>query len=205
MQTVAPQGVVTGEEAAQTEASSNPLSEKPMWVFVTGDSTADEMRKLEDVVFKNEKVGVGAKFFRCVKVSEVDASEDRILKAAGRGTPRMVFLRRDYTVHSVLDASKMSAGNLLKVMKALSTQTYENDFDTMLKEYAKLLNELDRLDSVRKNVEAAKERLVGKTDPAKVKKLDRDQKEYDDAMNAWTENEKKLLTFTNKGEKSPQA
>jgi hypothetical protein len=176
-----------------------------MWVFVAGSPTSEEMRKLEDVVFKNEKIGIGAKFFRCVKVDEIDAAADRILKAAGRGTPRMVFLRRDYTVHSVLGADKLSAGNLLKTMKSIVGETYNENLDDVLKEYAKLLNELDRLDSVRKNLETAKARLQGKSDPARAKKYEKDQKEYDDAVNAWNENEKKLLAFTFKGAKSPEA
>ena len=204
-QEIAPKGVVTGEAAEATEAAAKSVAERPMWIFVTGDASDDTMRKLEDVVFKNEKVGIAAKLFRCVKMAEVDAAADRVVKSAGRGTPRMVFLRRDYTVHTVLDAGKMSASSILKAMKALSAQTYENNFDTLLKEYAGLLNELDRLDSVRKKLETDKARLEGDKNPAKLKKYERDLKEFEDQSNAWNASEQKLLAFRAKGEKSPEA
>ena len=40
-------------------------------------------------------------------------------------------------------------------MQSLVSATYENNFDKTIHEYSKLLNELDRLDSVRKRLDGA--------------------------------------------------
>jgi hypothetical protein len=201
--TVAVQAAETGDEseaAAPAKPTAALFAERPMWVFVMADdATNATMRKLEDVVFKNEDVGVGSKFLACIKVSEADASRDRILKEAGRGTPRMILLRRDYSVHSVLNSDQMSAGKLLKVMKSLVGENYKSSFDGVVSEYKKLLNELDRLDSVRTNLETKRQKADG---PADLKKIERDQQEYEKDMAAWTEKEQKLLQFQKKGEKS---
>jgi len=205
MQEVAPKAVVTGEEADETAKTDAALvADKPLWIFVTdSDATSDGMRKLEEIVFKNEDVGVGAKFFKCVRVTEADAARDRILKDAGRGTPRMIFLRRDYTIHSVVDNLKASA--VLKAMKSLVAFTYESNFDRMTRDYKKLLNELDRLDSVRQRLDDLKLRVDQKGDASSRKKLESEQKEYDAEVTAWNAAESKLLALRRKGDKDNPA
>ncbi|MHC4817025.1 MAG: hypothetical protein ACYTF8_03040, partial [Planctomycetota bacterium] len=115
---------------------------RPMIVYVPSDDPTDKTtRKLEQVVFKNEKLGVGAKFFDTIKVSAGDALQDRILMTKTR-VPRMVFLKRDYSVHAVLQQRQLSPGKIIKAMKSLVKKEYENSFDQMVKDYIKLLNEL---------------------------------------------------------------
>jgi ABC-type phosphate transport system auxiliary subunit len=175
-------------------------------VFIpAADPSNDEMRKLEDVVFKNEDVGVGAKFFECIRVNEQDAGRDRVLANAGRSTPRMVFLRPDYTVHSVIEGKELSASKILKAMKPLVGEAYVNNFDKVTKEYKKLLNELDRLEGVKQRIEDSRLRLQGKSDPSAQRKLDAEVKEYEAEMAAWTAKEQKLLDLRKKGEKTPDA
>lgn len=191
-----------GDSAAAqpVKGGSALVAERPMWVFVTADDpTNEKMRKLEDNIFKNEDVGVGSKFFHCIKISEADAARDRILKEAGRGTPRLLFLRRDYTVASVLNADQLTAGKVLKGMKSLVAENYKNSFDSVVSEYKKMLNELDRLDSVRTNLEAKRQKA---DNASEQKKLERDQAEYEKDMAAWNEKEQKLLQLQKKGEKA---
>ncbi len=207
MSEVAPKALVTGESAEATEqVEANQVSDKPLFVFITdSDATSDLMRKLEDIAFKNEDVGVGSKFFRCVRMTEADAARDRILKDAGRGTPRLVFMRRDYTVHTVIDGRDLKASAILKGMKALVSLTYENNFDRMTRDYKKLLNELDRLDSVRQRLDDLKIRVQEKGDASSQKKLESEQKEYDSEVADWNAREGKLLLLRRKGEKDPEA
>jgi hypothetical protein len=172
-----------------------------MMVYITdSDPTGKKTRKLEDVVFANEGLGIGCKFFDTIKMSPEKADKDRILKNAGRHTPRIVFLKRDYKVHSVMQNRQLTAGKLLKSMKLLAKQEYLNSFDKMVRGYGKLLNERDRLESKKTQLSDARARLQNKPNASKARKLARDEAEWQTKMDAWIQKEKELLTFRNKGE-----
>lgn len=171
-----------------------------MIVYVPSDDPTDKTtRKLEQVVFKNEKLGVGAKFFDTIKVSAGDAAQDRILKTKTR-VPRMVFLARDYSVHAVLQQRQLTPGKVLKAMKSLVKKEYVNNFDKMVKDYIKLLNELDRLEGRKTQLTDTRARLAGKPNASKAKKLARLEAEYKADREAWVEKEKQILALKTKGD-----
>ncbi|MHC4135879.1 MAG: hypothetical protein ACYTDU_01230 [Planctomycetota bacterium] len=173
---------------------------RPIIVYVPSDDPTDKTtRKLEQVVFKNEKLGVGAKFFDTIKVSAGDALLDRILKTKTR-VPRMVFLKRDYSVHAVLQQRQLTAGKVIKAMKSLVRKEYVNSFDKMVKDYIKLLNELDRLEGRKTQLTDTRARLAGKRNPAKARKLARMEAEYKAERDAWVEKEKQVLALQTKDE-----
>ncbi|MHC4550201.1 MAG: hypothetical protein ACYTEZ_15635 [Planctomycetota bacterium] len=179
---------------------------KPMMVYVTSDDPTDKVtRKLEQIVFKNEKLGVGAKFFDTIKVSAGDALQDRILKEHGRFTPRLLFLGRDYTVHAVLRKSQLTPGRILRAMKSVVRKEYVNSFDQMVKGYIKLLNELDRLEGRKTQLADMRARLQGKPNRAKAKKLERKEQEYLEDRDAWTAKEREILAFRTKDEAEAEA
>jgi hypothetical protein len=168
-------------------------AERPMIVYVPSDDPTDKTtRKLEQVVFKNEKLAVGSKFFDTIKISAGDALQDRILKEKTR-VPRMVFLRRDYSVHAVLQQRQLSPSRILRAMKSLVKKEYVNNFDKMVKDYIKLLNELDRLEGRRTLLADTRNRLAGKPNAAKARKLARMEAEYKADREAWVEKEKQIL------------
>jgi hypothetical protein len=195
--TIAPKAAATGDAEAKQGAGAL-VADRPMLVYVTNDDITDnDVRKLEDVCFKDERVGIGAKFFRCVKVSAADAAEDRLLKEHGKDAPRLLFIKRDYEVVSVLDGKSLSASKINKSMEKLCRAEYKNSFGSMQSKYAKLLNELDRMDDVRAKLAADEERYAG--DPAKyrskLKKLEKNKEEYAREMEAWKKAEAELLEF----------
>jgi len=170
-----------------------------MMVFVTSDDpTAKEMRKLEDVVFANEQVGLGSKFFDCVKMSAGDALQDRIIAEAGKFTPRLVFIQRDYTVASVLQRTGISGGKVLKAMKLTARAEYKTNFDSMVKTYRKMLDELDRFDSKRAYIADQKKRLAAKPNASKAKKLEREERELEEGMAEWKKREDALKELKTK-------
>lgn len=176
-----------------------------MMVYVPSDDPTDKTtNKLEQVVFKNEKLGVGAKFFDTIKVSAGDALQDRILKTKTR-VPRMVFLRRDYSVHAVLQQRQLTAGKIIRVMKSLVRKEYVNSFDRMVKDYIKLLNELDRLEGRKTQLADTRARLAGKPNRSKAKKLARQEAEYKAERDAWIEKEKKVLELKIKDQEPSKA
>ncbi|MHC5044245.1 MAG: hypothetical protein ACYTGI_17940 [Planctomycetota bacterium] len=174
-------------------------------VYIPSDDPTDKTtNRLEQVVFKNEKLGVGAKFFDTIKVSAGDALQDRILKTKTR-VPRMVFLRRDYSVHAVLQQRQLTPGKIIKVMKSLVKKEYVNSFDKMVKDYIKLLNELDRLEGRKTQLADTRARLAGKPNKSKAKKLARQEAEYQAERDAWVEREKQILELKVKDQEPSKA
>ncbi len=182
-------------------------AEKPVIVYVTSDDATDSTtRKLEEVVFKSEQLGVGAKFFDTVKMSAGDAMQDRVLKDAGKSEPRLVFLNRDYTVNTVLESKSLSSGRITKAMESLVRDNYSDNFDSMVKEYIKLLNEMDRLEGKKSTLADQRARLADKPNAGKAKKLDREEEEIRVEGEKLAAREKGLLSFKAKGEESkPEA
>jgi hypothetical protein len=193
--TIAPRAAATGDaEAKQGDGAL--VAERPMLIYVTTDDVTDnDVRKLEDICFKDERVGIGAKFFRCVKVSAADASEDRLLKEHGKDAPRLLFVKRDYEVVSVLEGRELSASKINKSMEKLCREEYTNSYSSMQSKYAKLLNELDRLDDVRAKLAADQERYG--SDPAKyrskLKKLEKSKADFAKDMEDWNKAEAAIL------------
>ena len=178
-------------------------AEKPMMVYVTSDDPTDKVtRKLEAVVFTNEKVCLGAKFFDTIKVSAGDALQDRILSENGRYTPRMVLLTREYKVVATLQKKQISGGKLLKAMQRVAKKEYATSFETMVRDYTKLLNELDRLESKKSAIADQRRRLQEKPNKSREKKIARDEAKYEAEMNDWKKKEEAVLKFRVKGEKA---
>ena len=204
MDAVAPTAAATGDDTTASKRSSL-RAEKPMMIYVTADDNTNKLtRKLETVVFANEQLGIGTKFFDTIKVTNGNALQDRMLKAAGKSVPRIIFMTRDYKVHAVMQKSKLSAGKLLKAMKGLARKEYSNSFDKLVRGYTKLLNELDRLEGRKALLADKQARAQGS--PSKQKKIARDTKKYEKAMEDWRSRESKLLEFKPKAsKKKPEA
>ena len=177
-----------------------------MMIYVLSDDANDTTtRKLEEVVFKGEKLAIGTKFFDCYKVSEADALQDRMLAEAGKYTPRIVFMSRTFEVKAVLEKSQLSAGKIQKEMGDLVRDEYEDSFDKMCSAYAKLLNELDRLEGKKAQIADKKTRLKDKPNASKERKLEREEKELETEYGEWDAKEKELLAFQKKGEPAPES
>jgi len=205
MTEVAPAALTTGDTEAVAAAKAS-LADKPMLVYVVSDDPTDNVsRKLEDVVFRNEKLGLGTKFFKNVKVSAGDALTDRLLKDSGDTAPRIVLVSRDYKAFKVLQGKQISAGKMLKGMSALVKKEYTDSFDKMVRAYIKLLNERDRLEGKKSKLAADLARLQDKPNASKGKKIAREQKKLDVEFEAWNEKHQKLLTFRRRGEAKAEA
>jgi len=190
---VAPAAAATGDAEANKEAAKR-IADKPMLVYVTSDDNTDSTtRKLEDVCFADERISIGAKFFDCIKVTAGNALQDRLLKENGDETPRILLVSRDYEVQDVLEPNSLSSGKIVRAMSRAVRTDYKDSFDRLVSKYAKLLNELDRLDDKRVLIQNKIERAEG--DEYKLKKIERDQKEHEKEMAKWKEKEEKLLAF----------
>lgn len=200
---VAPQAAATGEAKA-TENAGRARADRPMLVYVMSDDNTDSTtRKLEDVCFADERVSIGSKFFDCIKVTAGDAMQDRLLAANGDSTPRLVVLTRDYDVQDVLEKRELSSGKLVRALSSAVRKDYANSFDSMVRDYGKLLNELDRLDGKRALIADKKERAGD--NKSKLKKVEREAAKLEKEMDAWKKKEEKLLAFKLKDAEKPKA
>ncbi|MCK6459136.1 MAG: cilia- and flagella-associated protein 54 [Planctomycetes bacterium] len=200
--------MTTGESADAAEAKPvrATIAAKPMMVYVMSDDPTDSAtRKLDSVAFAKEQVGVGSKFFECIKMTSGDAAQDRITKDSGKQVPRIIFMKRDYTVVSVLEGNELSGGGIVKAMQQVVRTEYVNNFDTMVRDYISLLNDLDRLESKKAAIEDQKRRVAEKANKSKEKKIARDEEEYKAEMEAFEAQEKKILEFKFKGENEKPA
>ena len=194
--------MTTGEtvESGPAEPTRALISDKPMMVYVMSDDPTDsETRKLDSVAFAKEQVGVGSKFFSAIKMTTGDAAQDRVIKEAGKAVPRIVFLKRDYTVVTVLEGNELSGGGIVKAMQQVVAKEYVNNFDAMVKSYISLLNDLDRLESKKAAIEDQKRRVAEKANKSKENKIARDEAEYKAEMEAFEAKEKKILELKIKG------
>ena len=203
---VAPRAAVTGEDAPADPTAGSLYAERPMLIYVTSDDATNSFsRKLEDIGFADERVAVGSKFFKCIKVTTGNALQDRLLKKHGKATPRLLFIRRDYTVMSVLEKRNLSGGKIVKSMARLARAEYKNSFDSMVSSYQKLLNELDRLEGKKAQIADNERRLREKPNKSKAKKIARDKIKYEKSVDAWKKKEEKLLAFKSKPMKKSMA
>ena len=170
-----------------------------MLVYVTSDDATNSIsRKLEDVGFADERVAIGSKFFKCVKISAGNALQDRLIKVNGKSTPRLLFVKRDYSVMATLERKNLSGGKIVKAMAKLARSEYKNSFDSMVSSYSKLLNELDRLEGKKAQIADNERRLREKPNKSKAKKIEREKVKYEKAVDAWKKKEGKLLAFKSK-------
>ena len=158
-------------------------AELPMMIYIPTDDPKDaSTAKLEKVVFVDEKIAIGAKFFDAIKISSKDALDDRVLVKYAPITPHIIFLKRDYTVHATLSRRDITASKLLKAMKSLVRVEYGTSFDKMIREYAKLLDALDLLEAKKQDLAKQRKRLEAAPHAAKTRKLDREEEAYEAAM-----------------------
>ena len=195
--------MTTGESEQTADAQKEVrgrFADRPMMVYVMSDDPTDSAtRKLDSVAFKKEQVGIGSKFFECFKMTSGDAAQDRMTKDAGRQIPRIIFLKRDYSVATVLEGSELSGGGIVKAMQMVVRQEYETNFDSMVRDYISLLNDLDRLESKKAAIEDQKRRVAEKPNKSKEKKIARDEEEYKADMVEFEAKEAKLKELKLKG------
>jgi hypothetical protein len=143
--------VVTGEAAAEPEPAEAPslfeTFDRPLVVFVYGAASADDdtMDKIEDVVFKNEKVALGMKAFRAVRIAPEDAAKDPLIAGEGKDVPRVLVIDPVKEKITVLGPRKIKASKLFGAMKHAAKSCYDANLESIVKKHIKILNEQDKL------------------------------------------------------------
>jgi hypothetical protein len=181
--TLTGEGVETNvEEAAEPKREA---SDKPFIVLVGEQGGGDEMDKLENVVFKDERIAIGSRAFRAVRITPEEASNDPLLAKHGKESVRLLFISADYTKVTVLEKNKLSVGSTWDAMKATAGKFYAKSLDTTVKDMRDVMLEFDKIDAERTLLRTKEEKLKEK------KGSDGDLKEVSEKLAALDERQQK--------------
>lgn len=156
-------GDSASEEGAEATASREPAlkwTDKPMLIYVCDEgSGCEDFDKIEEIVLKDEKVALGMKAFRTLKMHPDDVSADPLLKDHGKGVPRMIFLEPNKMKFQVLEPKKIKSSALYKAMKKTAKGFWKESLEKVVKSHLKLMTEQDKLANEIKTLADKKDRL----------------------------------------------
>lgn len=165
--------VVTGDKAKEAESSSEltlKWGNKPVIVYVCDEAAGCEgFDKIEEVVLKDEKVALGMKAFRTVKMHPDDAALEPVLKDKGKTVPRMMLVDPSKMKVTVIETKKVKASTLYSAMKKTAGKVYKEKLDKVVKSHLKLLTKQDQLANAEKVLNGKVARL-GKEEGKKAEK-----------------------------------
>ncbi len=205
--------VVTGEETTTKKVESKELSLKwgstPVIVYVCDEAAGCEgFDKLEEVVLKDEKVALGMKGFKTVKMHPEHAELDPLLAGKGKALPRMLLVDPTKMKVKVLEKNKLKASGLYSAMKQISGKVYKEKLDKVVKSHLKLLGEQDQLINAQKVLSQKAGRLAGETGKGAerdLEKLKKERAEVEAELAAVKKKVKELWTLTPKAAKKKAA
>ena len=160
-----------------------------------------DFEKLEEVVFKNEKVGLAMKAFEPIRVSPENADQDLILGGHGKTVPRVLVVDPVKEKVQVIEDKKIKVSSVYKAMKSVSGSFYKEKLDKLVKSHLKLLNDRDKLHNEEKVLREKEERLAEETGAKAEKDLLEIRKELEEVRTAIRDLEAKqteLWTLTPK-------
>ena len=203
--------VVTGDTAkdSDSEGAQTALkwSDKPIIVYVCDEAAGCEgFDKLEEVVLKDEKVALGMKAFRTIKMHPDDVAEDAVLsEAKGKEVPRMLIIEPIKMKITVLEKNKLKTSGLYGAMKKVAGKFWKEKLDKVVKSHLKILTEQDQLVNADKVLADKIGRLSGEDGKSAEKELEKVKKERDEVqtqMKELDEKESALWKLTPKKKKA---
>jgi hypothetical protein len=116
-------------------------------VYVRDDSARRvDSEKFETIVLADEKVALGVRAFRCVRMTPSQVASDAILADSGDGTPRVLIVDPAASDKiRVLESKDLKASKLFKAMESVSNEFWKEALDKVVKTHMQLLSEQDQL------------------------------------------------------------
>ena len=156
-------------------------------------------------MLKDEKVALGMKAFRTVKMHPDNAALDPVLKDQGKELPRMLIVEPTKLKVTVLEKGKLKASNLYDAMKKTAAKLYKEKLDKIVKDHLKLLTEQDQLANQQKVLAEKAGRVAteeGKSAEKELAEIKAEQEKVQTELQALAKKTKDLWTLTPKDEKS---
>ena len=160
--------------------------------------------KLGEVVLKDEKVALGMRGFKTVKMHPEHAELDPLLAGKGKAVPRMLLVDPTKMKVKVLEKNKLKASTLFSAMKQASGKVYKEKLDKVVKAHLKLLGKQDQLVNAQKVLNDKASRLSGEEGKKAEREMDEIKKEREEVAAELAEIKKQvkdLWTLTPKASK----
>ena len=158
-----------------------------MLIYVTDGSSNEDFEKIENIVLQDFKVAAARNAFRCLKMTPDDVEADPILAGNGKAPARLLVVDRDWKKIKVIEGKNLSSKKLYKAMTACANRAYKTKLDKNVKGLLKLINEFNKINNARKNLDQKEKRLgadISKSDAKKIAKereeLVKEQKEAEE-------------------------
>jgi hypothetical protein len=188
---------LTGENVGTSREESKPttpaVADKPFLVLVAEEGGGEEFDKIQGVILKDERIALGAKAFRAVRMSPEDASSDPILSKNGKHVPRFVIVSADYDTVTVLEDNRLSISAIWDGMKSHASKFYASNLETTVKEMRSLMIDYDKIDGERTILTAKMEKLKEKKgSDAEIKEVETKLAKIEERQKKAEEKEKTL-------------
>lgn len=188
--------VVTGEETEDAENAEAPkVSDQPLLIYVTDGTEDEDFTKIENIVLQDFKVAAARNAFRCLKMTPENVENDPALAGNGKAATRLLVVDRDWKKVKVIEGKNLSSKKLYNAMKAAANRAYKTKLDKNVKGLLKLLNEFNKINNARKNLDEKEKRLGAEITKAEKKKLAKEREELAEAQKEADELREKLYKF----------
>lgn len=142
----------TGTAREITEADGSKFTwRKPTLVWVCAENQkAGTIDPVASNILPIEKIALGMKAFRAVKMTEAAAAADAAVSVSGTAVPRFVLIDHNSGTTEVVEenkrkSTKLTATTLYDAMVKVAALTYVEKLDVTVKSHIKSLTELDKL------------------------------------------------------------
>jgi len=178
-------------------------SGKPIVFYLASDLEEDALETVtvDGTVLRDEKVAIGMKMFNLVKMdgSRVDDDHPYHKILGGRELPRMVVVGSDGHKVGSLEGN-IPPSKLFGLMKRAASKTYKHPIEKFVKEYQKVLTEIDKVEAA-KTALATKRAASNDAPAARVRQWDDEEAELAQQEQEITATEAELLSFRMKDDK----
>ena len=188
--------VVTGEETTEKEEPAKPKAcDQPILIYVTDGVENEDYEKIENIVLQDFKVAAARNAFRCLKMTPDDVEKDPALAGNGKAASRLLVVDRDWKKIKVIEGKNLSSKKLYTAMKSAANRAYKTKLDKNVKGLLKLLNEFNKINNARKNLDQKEKRLGDEITKAETKKIAKEREELAEAQKEADELREKLYKF----------
>jgi len=173
---------------------------RPLFLFLTSrePKAAKTTALIEKTVFKDERVCLGAKFFRLcqIEAEKISRSHPLFKLIGGKKLPRIVLISMDGKTHKKMEG-RVSAGRLFAAMKSIVRKDFKRNLGAFATKMRKILNEIDKLEGEKRRLENQQALAAKKgSKNAKAKLLEKKKALLESKAKALTERMKDLLAWT---------
>lgn len=173
---------------------------RPLFLFITSrdPKVSKAVELIEKTAFKDERVALGAKFFRLsqVEAAQIARSHPLYKIVGGRKLPRIVLISMDGKTHKKMEG-RISASRLFGAMKSIVRKDFKRNLGSFATKMRKILNDLDKLDGEKRRLENQKAMAAKKgSKGGKKKLLEKKEALLEEKTKALSEKMKELLAWT---------